>query len=178
MKSTGQTRTEQLLTFVYLPVVFGWGHGCGSFRKWDCYGAIYKSSEVILPQWLILPRRMDRRGGMCTLSRWGTWDGLHLCGMWLAICNRAYRYIHRYFVEWKKASGSIGVASIEYRYHAGSAAQVPNAWFWGLLKMLVCLLLFLNQFSFTNHLPKHSNERQSYVVEFGQSHTHFFFLPS
>jgi hypothetical protein len=40
--------------------------------------------------------------------------------------------------------------------------------------MLVCLLLFLNQLNFTSRLPKHSDERQSYVVEFGQSHTHFY----
>ena len=65
------------------------------------------------------------------------------------------------------------MATIAYRYHAGVSSTGAK---YLILETVNddCLLLFLNQFNFTNRLPKHSDERQLYVVEFGQSHTHFY----
>lgn len=46
-----------LFNFCVSPLLFFfWWQGCGSFRKWNCPSAFYKTSEVIFPLWTILGR--------------------------------------------------------------------------------------------------------------------------
>lgn len=83
---------------------FRW-QGCGSFRKWDCSSAFYKTSEVIFPLWAILGRENGNgREENVFFQGSGTWLTALLLVVYRNVSITGHMnttFMTKCFVEWK-----------------------------------------------------------------------------